>query len=169
MAALDEVEWRSPEWININGLRTDNVLEYFSQSPFWDRQCNNQILKMQRQFNGTLMIIPTFDSELRKLRGIEYVLYMVKEPDLWIIRRQMRNGDGSKAFNKNPIENMTINEFLNGGPGFGVVDDVEILQDYFIVGSSVYQAPIVADITRQGILSVSCALNECVSLLDDLY
>ncbi|KAK9327775.1 MED6 mediator subfamily complex component-domain-containing protein, partial [Lipomyces starkeyi] len=41
----------APEWIQMFGLRTDNVLEYFVQSPFYDRASNNQVLKMQSQFN----------------------------------------------------------------------------------------------------------------------
>lgn len=27
------------------------VMDYFSMSPFWDRQCNNQIVYMQTQYN----------------------------------------------------------------------------------------------------------------------
>lgn len=27
------------------------VLDYFALSPFWDRQCNNQVLSMQTQYN----------------------------------------------------------------------------------------------------------------------
>ncbi|KAG0681020.1 Mediator of RNA polymerase II transcription subunit 6 [Pichia californica] len=168
---LDELEWRSPEWINIYGLRTENILEYFSLSPFWDRQCNNQVLKMQRQFqansggmgeNGQpiMMIIPTFDAELRKLRGIEYVVHMIKEPDLWVIRKQRRIGDGSAAYNKsNMTTTMTQEAYLGGGPGLGVVDDIVVLADFFCVGSKVYMASNVHSILRQGVLSLSRALE----------
>lgn len=169
--ALDELEWRSPEWINVYGLRSDNILEYFSLSPFWDRQCNNQILKMQRQFQANnsnnnemsmMMIIPTFDAELRKLRGIEYVVHMIKEPDLWIIRKERRLGDGSKAYqsSKNDInQSMTLETYLAGGPGLGVPDDVEVLADFFCVGSKVYMASNVHAVLRQSVLSLSRALE----------
>lgn len=195
--SLDELEWRSPEWINIYGLRTDNILEYFSLSPFWDRQCNNQILKMQRQFQipadtgnpnlpPPMMIIPSFDVELRRLTGIEYVLHMIKEPDMWIIRKQRRISDGSNAFNKennNKINNnynnsnsnsnkannnMTIEQYMQTAPGMDLVDDVVVLADYFCVGSKVYMASNVHLIARQGILSVTRALDACVDRLTAL-
>lgn len=42
------VSWHDSTWIPI--LNTTNVLEYFSQAsnPFFDRTCNNEIVKMQR-------------------------------------------------------------------------------------------------------------------------
>lgn len=179
--ALDELEWRSPEWINVYGLRSDNILEYFSLSPFWDRQCNNQVLKMQRQFqandggNGAngmppMMIIPTFDAELRRLRGIEYVVHMIKEPDLWVIRKQRRVGDGSTAFSKSSGPNaisttMSLETYLAGGPGLGVPDDVVVLADFFCVGSKVYMASNVHAIVRQGVLSLSRALGAAADRL----
>ena len=173
--ALDELEWRSPEWINIYGLRSDNILEYFSLSPFWDRQCNNQVLKMQRQFqandrgsgeNGLppMMIIPSFDAELRRLRGIEYVVHMIKEPDLWVIRKQRRVGDGSSAYSKSSgpaaiSATMSLDTYLAGGPGLAVPDDVVVLADFFCVGSKVYMASNVHAIVRQGVLSLSRSLG----------
>lgn len=172
---LDELEWRSPEWINIYGLRSDNILEYFSLSPFWDRQCNNQVLKMQRQFqandrgsgeNGLppMMIIPSFDAGLRRLRGIEYVVHMIKEPDLWVIRKQRRVGDGSSAYAKSSgpaaiSATMPLETYLAGGPGLAVPDDVVVLADYFCVGSKVYMASNVHAIVRQGVLSLSRSLS----------
>lgn len=49
--ALDELQWKSPEWIQSFGLRTDNVLDYFAESPFFDKTSNNHVIKMQRQFS----------------------------------------------------------------------------------------------------------------------
>lgn len=178
MEVLDELEWRSPEWINVYGLRTDNILEYFSLSPFWDRQCNNQILKMQRQFqfNGdgaaVAVTIPTFDAELRKLRGVEYVVHMIKEPDLWVIRKQRRLNDGSVAYGRakdagaaGVDKTMALDRFLGGGPGLGVCDDVDVLADYFCIGSKVYMASNMAAILRQGVLSVEQSLYAGVDRL----
>lgn len=48
---LDELQWKSPEWIQVFGLRTENVLDYFAESPFFDKTSNNQVIKMQRQFS----------------------------------------------------------------------------------------------------------------------
>ena len=40
--------WHDSAWIP--ALNTHNVMEYFSQrsNPFYDRTCNNEILRMQR-------------------------------------------------------------------------------------------------------------------------
>ncbi|KAK5963422.1 mediator complex subunit MED6 PWA37_004550 [Arxiozyma heterogenica] len=54
MTELDELQWKSPEWIQTFGLRTDNVLDYFAESPFFDKTSNNHVIKMQRQFSSTL-------------------------------------------------------------------------------------------------------------------
>lgn len=42
------LSWHDSAWIPI--LNTSNVMEYFSQAsnPFFDRTCNNEIVKMQR-------------------------------------------------------------------------------------------------------------------------
>lgn len=42
------LSWQDSVWIPI--LNTTNVMEYFSQAsnPFYDRTCNNEIVKMQR-------------------------------------------------------------------------------------------------------------------------
>ena len=42
------LSWHDSAWIPI--LNPDNVLEYFSQrtNPFYDRTCNNEVIKMQR-------------------------------------------------------------------------------------------------------------------------
>lgn len=42
------LSWHDSAWIHI--LNTSNVLDYFSErsNPFFDRTCNNEIVKMQR-------------------------------------------------------------------------------------------------------------------------
>lgn len=42
------ISWHNSAWIPV--LNPTNVLEYFSDksNPFYDRQCNNEIIKMQR-------------------------------------------------------------------------------------------------------------------------
>ncbi|OLL24935.1 Mediator of RNA polymerase II transcription subunit 6 [Neolecta irregularis DAH-3] len=83
---LSEIQWRMPEWITaMGGLSTYNILEYFSQSPFYDRSSNNQALKMQTQFSD----FGDFQKNLLKMKGIEYAV--VKEgPEHWIIAKQHR-------------------------------------------------------------------------------
>jgi MED6 mediator sub complex component len=63
------------------------VLEYFATSPFYDRQSNNQVLKMQSQFN----MLGDLNQRLSSMRGIEFVVHSEHPPDLWIIRKQRRS------------------------------------------------------------------------------
>ena len=48
------LSWHDSAWIPV--LNLGNVLEYFSQrtNPFYDRTCNNEVVKMQRLDPSTL-------------------------------------------------------------------------------------------------------------------
>ncbi|CCD24488.1 mediator complex subunit MED6 NDAI_0D01740 [Naumovozyma dairenensis CBS 421] len=191
---LDELQWKSPEWIQAFGLGTENVLDYFSESPFFDKTSNNHVIKMQRQFsqlppapnggetngntdpqrdaNGNFIPIgastnidgssssnlTTFkyvdpirrailnryplhamlETELMKLKGIEYVLADVSEPDFWLIRKQRRYSR----------------------------EQIEILQDYYIIGANVYQSPTVFNIVQSRLMSTSLHLSKT---LEQIY
>ncbi|XP_031561029.1 mediator of RNA polymerase II transcription subunit 6-like [Actinia tenebrosa] len=75
------VSWHDSAWIPI--LNPANVLEYFSQrtNPFYDRTCNNEVVKMQR-------LDP---SALQSMAGIEYEVIHVQDPILFVIRKQQRH------------------------------------------------------------------------------
>lgn len=183
---LDELQWKSPEWIQAFGLRTDNVLDYFAESPFFDKTSNNHVIKMQRQFsqlpqdgtngqvhgqqftdqNGVLQgtslngpsnefghldemrkdvlkkypVHAMLERELVKLKGIEYVLYNVREPDFWIIKKQQRFAP----------------------------DRVQYLQDYYIIGANVYQSPTIFKIVQSRMMSTSHYLSQSISNLQKL-
>ncbi|KAJ1962545.1 Mediator of RNA polymerase II transcription subunit 6, partial [Dimargaris xerosporica] len=84
---LTGIEWRFTEWLTANGgLRPDNIMEYFSLSPFWDPTSNNAVLKMQTQFNE----LQTAQLDLKKMTGIEFAVVHEKWPTLFIIRKQRR-------------------------------------------------------------------------------
>ncbi|CCC66716.1 hypothetical protein NCAS_0A01580 [Naumovozyma castellii] len=182
---LDELQWKSPEWIQAFGLRTDNVLDYFSESPFFEKTSNNHVIKMQRQFSqdpaqqsaaeqgqefiptgtnptaSTLLNTDDFsylnkdpirkdllgkyplhfvlEQELKKLKGIEYVLSNVREPDFWQIRKQYRSQPGNK---------------------------IETLQNYYIIGANVYQSPTIFKVVQSRLLSSTLHLSKT---LDDIY
>ncbi|CAH0551823.1 unnamed protein product [Brassicogethes aeneus] len=74
------VSWHDSAWIP--NLNTSNVMDYFSErsNPFFDRTCNNEIVKMQR-------LNP---DQLQNMTGLEYVLLHVQEPILYVIRKQQR-------------------------------------------------------------------------------
>ncbi|CAL8283737.1 unnamed protein product [Lota lota] len=86
MAAVDMrdnllgISWVDSGWVPI--LNPGNVLDYFSErsNPFYDRTCNNEVVKMQRL---TL-------EHLNQMVGVEYILLHAQEPILYIIRKQQR-------------------------------------------------------------------------------
>jgi mediator of RNA polymerase II transcription subunit 6 len=153
---LDEVQWRSPEWIQQNnGLRTDNVLEYFSYSPFYDRGSNNQILKMQSQFQqppaAAAPGVPPHQAaqqqqqqlyaELRNMKGTEFVVAIAREPELWIIRKQTRLSP----------------------------QETRPLATYFVVGENIYMAPSVHSVVSSRLLSTTQALTKALAKASRLH
>ncbi|KAJ2824721.1 Mediator of RNA polymerase II transcription subunit 6 [Coemansia erecta] len=85
---LTGIEWRSDQWIGqFNGLRPDNILEYFSQSPFWDSSSNNAVLKMQTQFNA----LQTHSYDLKNMVGIEFSVTHQEPPTLFVITKFRRS------------------------------------------------------------------------------
>lgn len=140
---LDEIQWKSPEWIQQFGLHTGNVLDYFAESPFYDRTSNNQVLRMQFQFQ---QIPPNvhpqryLQSKLTEMVGIEFVVAYVKEPDFWIIRKQRRLDPNS-----------TLTE-----------------QDYYIIGANVYQSPKIYDILLARMLATTLSVKKSIDLLNKM-
>jgi mediator of RNA polymerase II transcription subunit 6 len=123
-----EICWFDSTWIPI--LDSTNVLDYFSRATaFYDRQCNNEIVKMQRQNLDVL----------KNMTGIEYILLHVKEPILYVIRRQHRHSPEEAT----PISN------------------------YYIIAGKIYQAPDLASIFNSRILgtvhNLQQAFDEAIS------
>lgn len=140
---LDEIQWKSPEWIQQFGLHTGNVLDYFSESPFYDRTSNNQVLRMQFQFQQIPPDIHPqkhFQNKLTEMVGIEFVVAYVREPDFWIIRKQQRL-DPNSALTE---------------------------QDYYIIGANVYQSPKIYDILSARLLSTALSMKKSIDLLNDM-
>ncbi|ESO86208.1 hypothetical protein LOTGIDRAFT_129607, partial [Lottia gigantea] len=75
------ISWHDTAWIPI--LNQNNVMDYFSErsNPFYDRMCNNEMIKMQR-------LNP---DQLQNMVGVEYVLLHVQEPILYVIRKLHRH------------------------------------------------------------------------------
>ncbi|CAH6723649.1 mediator of RNA polymerase II transcription subunit 6 [[Candida] jaroonii] len=144
---LDEIQWKIPEWINQFGLHTGNVLDYFSESPFYDRTSNNQVIKMQFQFQPPPPNIQTpleftkyFENKLIEMVGIEFIIAYVREPDFWIIRKQNR-------LNK---------------------ENVQILNDYYIIGANIYQSPKIYDLLSSRLLNSTLSIKNSINLLNQL-
>lgn len=135
---LDELQWKSPEWIQLFGLRTENVLEYFGQSPFFDRTSNNQVLRMQNQFQVNNNLDLT--KQLTKMKGVEFVIHDVREPDFWVIRKQHRYS----AIEVRPIS------------------------DYYIIGANIYMSPTINSIIESRLLSTTYLLKQSSNRLSAL-
>ncbi|KAJ2920285.1 hypothetical protein MD484_g78, partial [Candolleomyces efflorescens] len=77
------------EWLQANGpLTLENVFDYFTNSMFYDAQCNNAILRMQTRLSGT--IIENEAEELRRFKGVEFVVVDAQPPTYFIIQKRER-------------------------------------------------------------------------------
>ncbi|GAA48777.1 Mediator of RNA polymerase II transcription subunit 6 [Clonorchis sinensis] len=74
------ISWSNPAWSHL--LCAANVLDYFCDlsNPFYDRQCNNEVIRMQRLSAEQLLC----------MTGVEFYLHHAQEPILFIIRKQQR-------------------------------------------------------------------------------
>jgi len=74
-------------WLTTFGLSTENVLDYFYTSPFYDSKSNNEIIRTQG----------VSTTHLQQLVGLEYCVDITscKEPHLYVIRKQLRRSKGN--------------------------------------------------------------------------
>lgn len=117
------------EWIQAHGpLSSDNVFDYFATSMFYDKQSNNQVLRMQTMHTGAPILNeaeelrsvhsqspgtdPT-DPPSRRFTGIEFALAHAQPPSLFIIHKRERFSP----------------------------DQVRPLAAYFIINNRIYQSP----------------------------
>ncbi|KAH9004307.1 MED6-domain-containing protein [Lactarius hatsudake] len=100
------------EWIQANGpLTPENVFDYFASSMFYDKQSNNQVLRMQTMHTG--MPISNEAEELKRFTGVEFAVVHAEPPSLFIIHKRERISP----------------------------EDTRPLQAYFIVNNRIYQSP----------------------------
>jgi len=124
------------EWIQANGpLSTENVFEYFSTSMFYDKQSNNQVLRMQTIYTG----VPVKDeaAELRRFTGIEFALVHAQPPSFFIIQKRERLSH----------------------------EEVRPLAAYFIMNSRIYQSPDVYTVLSNRLLASVSALQSSLDIL----
>ncbi|EIN13638.1 MED6-domain-containing protein, partial [Punctularia strigosozonata HHB-11173 SS5] len=79
------------EWLQANGpLTTQNAFEYFATSRFYDKQSNNQVLRMQTMHTGQIMTPAQEEEELKRFTGVEFALVHAAAPTLFIIHKRER-------------------------------------------------------------------------------
>jgi mediator of RNA polymerase II transcription subunit 6 len=141
---LDERQWSFPSWLENpiwNGLHSNSVLWYFSESPFYDRMSNNAVLMQQLSHNEQLVHIlfnrELLEARMRSMSGKEFVVSeQPADPSpagsgLWVIRKQ--NRVKGKA---------------------GEADEVTVLNTYHIVENKIYMAPSAADLLKRSMVSL---------------
>ncbi|XP_014443808.1 mediator of RNA polymerase II transcription subunit 6-like [Tupaia chinensis] len=119
MAAVDiqdnllGISWVDSSWIPI--LYHGSVLDYFSErsNPFYDRTCNNEVVKMQR------LILEL----LNQMVGVEYILLHVQEPILFINRKQQRQSPAQVI----PLADYSIAGVIYPAPDLGPVMNSRVL------------------------------------------
>jgi MED6 mediator sub complex component len=77
---LTSVTWTDKVWLTYFPLNAETALDYFSLSQFYDRACNNELVKMQR-------LDPALISTME---GIEYTLVSPSSPNLFRIAKSKR-------------------------------------------------------------------------------
>lgn len=144
------LSWHDSAWIPV--LNPSNIMDYFSErsNPFYDRTCNNEIVKMQRLSPDQLTWVTfyfmiyfyvyhhwyhmlSWDISVKcvisllssNMTGLEYILLHVQEPILYVIRKQHRNSPTTAI----------------------------PLADYYIIAGVVYQAPDLGSVVSSRLVS----------------
>jgi mediator of RNA polymerase II transcription subunit 6 len=139
---LDEIQWRAPPQFE-GGIHSNSVLYYFSESPFFDKTSNNEVVFQQGLNNPNMtQFLATrelFEGRLKSMSGLEFIV--AQEPaetgpgagtGVWVINKQTRRKRQ------------------------GEEDEVTVHATYFIVGGNIYMAPSLADIISSRIASPPC-------------
>ncbi|MBW0487471.1 hypothetical protein O181_027186 [Austropuccinia psidii MF-1] len=140
---LCHVQWRSLAWVLENGPITEaNAMDYFALSPFYDRRSTNQVLRMQSMFSGQ----PTLDHNaqreaLKRFVGIEFALVLARpeqdrEGGLFVIEKRDRKG----------------------------YDEFYPIASFYILKTSIYQAPSLHATLSARVLTSLSSLNELLDL-----
>ncbi|KAF9817510.1 hypothetical protein IEO21_03361 [Rhodonia placenta] len=124
------------EWIQAHGpLTNENVFDYFATSMFYDKQSNNQVLRMQTMHTG--VPLENEAEELKRFTGIEFAVVHAQPPSLFIIHKRERLSP----------------------------DEVRPLAAYFIMNNRIYQSPDVYTLISNRLLTSLHALQSSMTTL----
>ncbi|KAI0067768.1 MED6-domain-containing protein [Artomyces pyxidatus] len=124
------------EWIQANGpLTAENVFDYFASSMFYDKQSNNQVLRMQTMHTG--MPIANEAEELKRFTGVEFTVVHAEPPSLFIIHKRERISP----------------------------DETRPLAAYFIMNNRIYQSPDMYNVLSNRLLTSLYSLQSSLDIL----
>ncbi|KAI8995397.1 MED6 mediator sub complex component-domain-containing protein [Trametes punicea] len=124
------------EWIQAHGpLTAENAFEYFTTSMFYDKQSNNQVLRMQTMHTGVPLVNEA--EELKRFTGIEFALVHAEPPSLFIVHKRERLSP----------------------------DEVRPLAVYFILNNRIYQSPDVYTLISNRLLTSLHSLQKSLDTL----
>ncbi|KAG6817606.1 hypothetical protein H0H87_006234 [Tephrocybe sp. NHM501043] len=124
------------EWIQANGpLTTENVFDYFATSMFYDKQSNNQVLRMQTIHSGLPVVNEA--EELKRFTGVEFAVVHAEPPSIFIIQKRERLSP----------------------------DEVRPMAAYFIMNNRIYQSPDVYTILSNRLLTSLHSLQTSLDIL----
>ncbi|KAJ8501543.1 hypothetical protein ONZ51_g534 [Trametes cubensis] len=124
------------EWIQAHGpLTAENAFDYFTTSMFYDKQSNNQVLRMQTMHTGLPLVNEA--EELKRFTGIEFALVHAEPPSLFIIHKRERLSP----------------------------DEVRPLAVYFILNNRIYQSPDVYTLISNRLLTSLHSLQKSLDTL----
>ena len=89
-------------WLQVNGgLSQNNVLSYFYLSPFYNKNCSNEIVRLQFGNNMNMML---------QMIGEEYVLdhECIDAPHLFVIKKQYRSSISSSDLKEGILSCMCL-------------------------------------------------------------
>ncbi|KAF9648511.1 MED6-domain-containing protein [Thelephora ganbajun] len=124
------------EWIQANGpLTTQNVFDYFSHSMFYDKQSNNQVLRMQTMHTGQPLTNEA--EELKRFTGVEFAVTHSEPPTFFIIQKRERLSP----------------------------DEVRPMAAYFIMNNRIYQSPDLYTVLSNRLLTSLSSLQTSLDIL----
>lgn len=130
---LGHVCFRDVTWLQHFPLTNDTILDYFAQSQFYDRTCNNEVLKMQARYTDNPTALLT---QLYRMTGPEYALLpaVSSPPGLFVVVRQHRTS---------PTQ-------------------VRLQQAYYVLDGTIYLAPSIYSLINCRITTSLYSLREAV-------
>lgn len=96
MEPLTWVSFRDVTWLQHYKLDKDSVFTYLGLSQFYDRTCNNEVLRMQTRFTADAT---KFDlsEKLLGMVGTEYALISAHAPEFFLIHKRHRSSPSSTS------------------------------------------------------------------------